>query len=117
MDPTGARPDRPLGERLVTKMQSLFQAVLETATLFRNCDGYSQGKILTEECAELIVALSHFERNRKGAFDEILEELSHVLISCFALIICADIPVERLIAEVTKKYNKYHCEGDKHHDY
>lgn len=113
----GPSRSAPLGERLVTKMQSLFQAVLETATLFRNCDGYSQGKILTEECAELIVALSHVERNRKGSFDEVIEELSHVLISCFALIICANIPVEKIIAEVTKKYNKYHCEGDIHHDY
>ena len=117
MDPTGAIQISPLGERLVTKMQSLFRAVLETAALFRKCDEYSQSKILTEECAELIVALSHFERNRKGAFDEIVEELSHVLISCFALIICANIPVKKIIAEVTKKYNKYHCEGDKHHDY
>ena len=115
--PDGPVQISPLGERLVTKMQSLFKAVLETAALFRNCDEYSQSKILTEECAELIVALSHFERNRKGAFDEILEELSHVLISCFALIICANIPVEKLIAEVTTKYNKYHLEGDKHHDY
>ena len=91
-------------------MQSLFNSVLETATLFRKCDGYSQSKILTEECAELIVALSHFERNRNGSFNEILEELSHVLISCFAFIICANIPVDELIAEVTKKYNKYHLE-------
>ena len=89
-------------------MNSLFNSVLETASLFKNCDGYSQSIILREECAELIVALSHFERNRKGAFNEILEELSHVLISCFAFIICADIPVEELTAEVDKKYNKYH---------
>lgn len=89
-------------------MQSLFNSILETAALFRKCDGYSQSKILTEECAELIVALSHFERNRKGSFSEILEELSHVLISCFAFIMCANIPLDELIAEVTKKYNKYH---------
>lgn len=89
-------------------MKSLFNFVLETASLFKNCDGYSQSAILKEECAELIVALSHFERNRKGSFNEMLEELSHVLISCFAFIICADIPVEDLIAEVNKKYNKYH---------
>lgn len=89
-------------------MQSLINFVLETAALFRKCDVYSQSKILTEECAELIVALSHFERNRKGSFSEILEELSHVLISCFAFIMCANIPLDELIAEVTKKYNKYH---------
>ena len=89
-------------------MKSLFNSVLETASLFKNCDGYLQSTILKEECAELIVALSHFERNRKGSFNEILEELSHVLISCFAFIICADIPVEALTAEVDKKYNKYH---------
>lgn len=89
-------------------MNSLFNSVLETAALFKNCDGYSQSTILKEECAELLVALSHFERNREGSFNEMLEELSHVLISCFAFIICADIPVEDLIAEVNKKYNKYH---------
>lgn len=74
-------------------MKSLFNSVLETAALFKNCDGHS-----------------HFERNREGSFNEILEELSHVLISCFAFIICADIPVEELTVEVDKKYNKYHCE-------
>lgn len=92
---------------------SLFDSVLETALLFRKCDVYSQSKILTEECAELIVALSHFERSRMGSFYEILEELSHVLISCFALIICANIPLNRIIAEVNKKYNKYHIERSK----
>lgn len=76
--------------------------------LFRKCNGYSQSIILKEECAELIVALSHFERKRKGSFNEIIEELSHVLISCFAFIICANIPVEKLLVEVNKKYNKYH---------
>lgn len=92
-------------------MKSLFDSVLETALLFKNCDGYSQSIILREECAELIVALSHFERNRKGSFNEILEELSHVLISCVAFIICANIPVGGLIAKVNKKYNKYYFES------
>jgi NTP pyrophosphatase (non-canonical NTP hydrolase) len=89
-------------------MNSLFNSVLETASLFKNCDGYSQSVILKEECAELIVALSHFDRNREGSFNEMLEELSHVLISCFAFIICANIKEEDLIAEVNRKYNKYH---------
>lgn len=92
---------------------SLFDSVLETASLFRKCDEYSQSKILTEECAELIVALSHCERNRMGSFNEILEELSHVLISCFAFIICANIPVEKIIVEVNKKYNEYYIDRSK----
>ena len=92
-------------------MKSLLNSVLETAELFRNSDGYLQSVILKEECAELIVALSHFERNRKGSFNEIIEELSHVLISCVAFIICANIPVEGLIVEVNKKYNKYYFES------
>lgn len=92
-------------------MKSLFDSVLETASLFKNCDGYSQSLILREECAELIVALSHFERKREGASNEILEELSHVLISCVAFIICANIPVGGLIAEVNKKYNKYYLKA------
>jgi NTP pyrophosphatase (non-canonical NTP hydrolase) len=96
--------------------KSLFGSVLETAVLFENCDGYSQSKILVEECAELIVALSHFERNRMGSFDEILEELSHVLISCFAFIICANIPLDGIIAEVNKKYNKYHIDRSVNND-
>ena len=87
------------------EMQSLLNYVLETAALFRKCDEYAQSKILKEKCAELIGALSHFERNRKGSFNEILEELSQVLIYCFAFIICANIPCEELIVEVTKKYN------------
>lgn len=93
-------------------MRSLFDSVLKTASLFGKCDGYSQSIILKEECAELIVALSHFERNREGSFNEILEELSHVLISCFAFIICANIPVGELIVEVNKKYNKYHLKSE-----
>lgn len=95
-----------------TKMQSLFDYVLKTAALFRKCDRYSQSAILKEECAELIVALSHFERNRTGSLIEVLEELSHVLISCCAFIICANIPVNALIVEVTKKYKKYHLESE-----
>lgn len=35
-------------------MKSLFNSVLETAMLFRKCNGYSQSIILKEECAELI---------------------------------------------------------------
>lgn len=89
-------------------MKSLFNFVLETASLFKNCSGYTQSAILKEECAELIVALSHFERNREGSLNELLEELSHVLISCFAFIICANIKEDDLVAEVNRKYNKYH---------
>ena len=33
-------------------MISLFNSVLETASLFKNCDGYSQSVILREECAK-----------------------------------------------------------------
>jgi NTP pyrophosphatase (non-canonical NTP hydrolase) len=92
-------------------VKALFDSVLETAKLFGKYDGYSQSLILKEECAELIIALSHFERKREGASNEILEELSHVLISCVAFIICANIPVGGLIAEVNKKYNKYYFES------
>lgn len=92
-------------------MKSLFYSILETAELFNKCDEGSPSLILKEECAELIIALSHFERKREGAYNEILEELSHVLISCVAFIICANIPVERLIVEVNKKYNKYYLKA------
>lgn len=88
-------------------LKSLFEAVIKTASLFRKSDVYSQSAILREECAELIVALSHLERNRNGSLEEIYEELSHVLISCFSVITCANIPVGDLIVEVYKKYNKY----------
>ena len=38
----------------------------------------SQRKILQEECAELIVAASHYDRGRPGAYDNFLEELADV---------------------------------------
>lgn len=36
--------------------------------------------VLQEECAELIVAASHFRRNRKNSYDELVEELADVYI-------------------------------------
>lgn len=49
-------------------MKSLFDSVLETAELFKKFGEGSQSLILKEECAELIIALSHFERKREGGF-------------------------------------------------
>ena len=39
-----------------------------------------QLRLLQEECSELITAISHFFRNRKGSNDELLEELADVSI-------------------------------------
>lgn len=38
----------------------------------------SQRKLLQEECAELIVAASHYDRGRPGAYDNFVEELADV---------------------------------------
>ena len=37
-----------------------------------------QLKVVQEECAELIVAISHYLRNRKGSRDNVIEELADV---------------------------------------
>ena len=54
------------------------QAVLQDAV-----DTYgmeNQMKVLQEECGELIVAASHYQRGRVNAFDNIVEELADVTI-------------------------------------
>ena len=38
----------------------------------------NQRRILQEECAELIVAASHYDRGRPGAYDNFIEELADV---------------------------------------
>lgn len=38
----------------------------------------SQRKLLQEECAELIVAASHYDRGRPGAYENFVEELADV---------------------------------------
>lgn len=40
----------------------------------------NQAKILQEECSELIVAVSHYDRGREKAFDNLVEELADVQI-------------------------------------
>ena len=42
-----------------------------------------QYRILQEECAECITAISHYARHRDGSFKELMEELADVLI-CIA---------------------------------
>ena len=38
----------------------------------------NQRRILQEECAELIVAASHYDRGRPGAYENFVEELADV---------------------------------------
>ena len=38
----------------------------------------NQRRILQEECAELIVAASHYDRGRPGAYEDFVEELADV---------------------------------------
>ena len=54
------------------------QAVLQDAVDTFGLD--NQQKVLQEECGELIVAASHYQRVRYGAFDNFVEELADVSI-------------------------------------
>lgn len=54
------------------------QAVLQDAVDTFGFD--NQQKVLQEECGELIVATSHYQRGRHGAFDNFVEELADVSI-------------------------------------
>ena len=54
------------------------QAVLQDAVDTFGFD--NQQKVLQEECGELIVAASHYQRGRHGAFDNFVEELADVSI-------------------------------------
>lgn len=54
------------------------QAVLQDAVDTFGLD--NQQKVLQEECGELIVAASHYQRGRHGAFDNFVEELADVSI-------------------------------------
>ena len=40
----------------------------------------AQARVLQEECAELIVAVSHFNREREGAIMELVQELADTYI-------------------------------------
>ena len=67
-----------------------------------------QANILKEECAELIVALSKFERNPTHVTKSgIIEEMSHVLISCAVVSNIYDITQTDISNEVAKKDAKY----------
>lgn len=46
-------------------MNSLFNSILETASLFKNCGGYSQSAILKEECADIPVEELTVEVDKK----------------------------------------------------
>ena len=54
------------------------QAVLQDAVDTFGLD--NQQKVLQEECGELIVAASHYQRGRHGAFENFVEELADVSI-------------------------------------
>lgn len=87
-------------------MQDLVNDILST---FDFSDQYD---ILQEECAELIQAVSKHKRARSTvstmqARQQIVEEMSHVLISISVVArLCSIEPCE-LIEEINKKANKY----------
>ena len=70
------------------------QAVLQDAVDTYGMD--NQMKVLQEECGELIVAVSHYQRGRVNAFDNIVEELADVTIMIKQMLYAldADVPFE-----------------------
>lgn len=68
-----------------------------------------QNDILQEECAELIQALSKIKRKKdhNSARQNLIEEISHVLISLYMVCEINDIRDSEIKKEFDKKYNKY----------
>jgi len=62
----------------------------ELEKLYRDCMEFwgieRQSRMLQEECAELIVAISHYLRERKGSTEKLVEELADVRIMSDQLI-------------------------------
>jgi NTP pyrophosphatase (non-canonical NTP hydrolase) len=68
-----------------------------------------QNDILQEECAELIKALSKIKRkvHSNNTRQNLIEEISHVLISLYMVCEINDISDSEIKNEFDKKYNKY----------
>lgn len=71
-----------------------------------------QMDILQEECAELIKALSKYKRENYSKSNEetrsnLIEEMSHVLISIDVVSSILEISVSEIQDEITKKCKKY----------
>ena len=71
----------------------------------------NQRRILQEECAELIVAASHYDRGRPGAYDNFLEELADVDIMISQMIYALqgniDVWKEQKLMRLKGKIKKY----------
>lgn len=69
-----------------------------------------QMRHVQEECAELIAAINHYYRNRKGAYEEIIEELADVIIMCVQLVLITNLSEmsinEDLFGKIQEKLKK-----------
>lgn len=75
----------------------------------------SQRRLLQEECAELIVAASHYDRGRPGAYENFVEELADVEIMIsqmiYALQANTDEWKEKKLARLKERIEKYKSEN------
>lgn len=72
----------------------------------------NQRRILQEECAELIVAASHYDRGRPGAYENFVEELADVEIMISQMIYALhatsiDEWKEKKLARLKEKIEEY----------
>lgn len=71
----------------------------------------TQRRLLQEECAELIVAASHYDRGRPGAYDNFAEELADVEIMISQMIYALQVNIdewkEKKIARLKGRIEEY----------
>lgn len=70
-------------------MKKKYNSIIESAV--KKYGTEEQMRMLEEECAELIVATSHFLRGRESGKDEVVEEIADVLIMCEQIILALNI--------------------------
>lgn len=73
----------------------------------------NQAKILQEECGELIVAASHYDRGRENAFENFVEELADVQIMIWQMSYA--LRADNVICEyIDKKMRRLDCKIAEH---
>ena len=71
---------------------------------------YGNAHVLVEDMAELTKEFMHYYHRPErtdGSMNKIIEELSHVLISCRCFQMGARISDDQIQAEIDKKYRKF----------
>lgn len=70
---------------------------------------YKKAKQLSmaqEECAELIVAISHFKRGRRNAEAEVREEMADVAFMIYQLMVITKMTSAQMAEIIVKKYER-----------